>query len=91
MPNVTASPKSDTVTDADFARAAAVGDRVQNPRIRDVGGIHLADDLDSLTREEIEATLQHNLRATLAAARQSTAVWRRFPGLQAVETVADLY
>ncbi|MFI5507419.1 phenylacetate--CoA ligase family protein [Mycobacterium sp. NPDC051804] len=82
MTNVTALPKSDTV--------AAVGDRVKNPRIRDVGGIRLADDLDSLTRDEIEATRQHNLRATQAAARQSTAVWRRFPGLQAVDTVADL-
>jgi phenylacetate-CoA ligase len=60
------------------------------PRFHDVGGILLADDLDSLTRDEIDATQQHNLRATLTAARQSTDVWRRFPGLEAVSTVDDL-
>jgi len=70
--------------------AAPAGDRAKNPRIRDVGGIRLADDLDSPSRDEIDATQQHNLRATLAAARQSTDVWRRFPGLQAVDTVDDL-
>src|SRR5882724_12098070 len=59
-------------------------------RFRDVGGIRLAENLDSLSRDEIEATRQHNLRATLTAARQSTNVWRRFPGLETVDTVDDL-
>lgn len=60
------------------------------PRFRDVAGIRLADDLDSLSRDEIDATQQGNLRATLAAARQSANVWRRFPWLEAVDTVDDL-
>ena len=60
------------------------------PRFHDVAGIRLADNLDSLSRDEIEATQQHNLRATLTAARQSINVWRRFPGLEAVDTVDDL-
>jgi phenylacetate-CoA ligase len=63
------------------------------PRFRDVAGIRLADNLDSLSRDEVDATQQHNLRATLAAARQSTNVWRRFPGLEALgsdATVGDL-
>src|SRR6185503_19839477 len=59
-------------------------------RFRDVAGIRLADNLDSLSRDEIEATQPHNLRATLTAARQSTNVWRRFPGFEAVATVDDL-
>ena len=71
-------------------RAKAAGDRASKPRFRDVGGIRLADNLDSLSRDEIDATQQHNLRATLTAARQSTNVWRRFPGLEAVDTVDDL-
>lgn len=70
--------------------AAATGDRASKPRFHDVAGIRLADNLDSLSRDEIEATQQHNLRATLTAARQSTNVWRRFPGLEAVATVDDL-
>jgi phenylacetate-CoA ligase len=70
--------------------AAAAGNRASKPRFRDVGGIRLIDNLDSLSRDEIEATQQHNLRATLTAARQSTDVWRRFPGLEAVHTVNDL-
>ena len=53
-------------------------------------GIRLVDNLDSLSRDEIDATQQHNLRVTLTAARQSTNVWRRFPGLEAVDTVDDL-
>ena len=63
---------------------------VRKPRFRDVAGIRLADNLDSVSRDEIDATQQHNLRATLTAARQSTNVWRRFPGLEAVDTVDDL-
>jgi phenylacetate-coenzyme A ligase PaaK-like adenylate-forming protein len=74
MTNVSALLKSDIANDADLARA----------------GIHLADNLDSLSRDEIEATQQRNLRATVTAARQSTNVWRRFPALEAVETVDDL-
>jgi phenylacetate-CoA ligase len=70
--------------------AAAFGDRASKSPFRDVAGIHLADNLDSLSRDEIEATQQHNLRATLTAARQSTNVWRRFPVLEAVSTVDDL-
>ena len=70
--------------------AAAAGNRASEPRFRDVAGIHLADNLDSLSRDEIEAAQQHNLRATLAAARHSTNVSRRFPGLEAVDTVDDL-
>jgi phenylacetate-CoA ligase len=59
------------------------------PRLRDVGGIRLADDLDALSRDEIDAAQQHNLRATIAAARRSVNVWRRFPGLEAVDSVED--
>ncbi|WP_137148659.1 phenylacetate--CoA ligase family protein [Mycolicibacterium sp. CR10] len=69
------------------------GDRATRPRFRDVAGIRLADDLDSLSRDEIDATQQHNLWATLHAARQSSGVWRRFPGLAAFNaeaTVDDL-
>lgn len=66
------------------------GDRLIGPRFRDVGGILLAADLDSLSRDEIDTTQQHNLRATLTAARQSTDVWKRFPGLETVATVGDL-
>jgi phenylacetate-CoA ligase len=88
MTNVSALPKSDIVNDADLARAAAVGDRAR--KFRDVAGIRLADNLDSLSRDQIDATQQRNLRATLTAARQSTNVWRRFPGLEAVDTVDDL-
>jgi phenylacetate-CoA ligase len=66
------------------------GARATEPRFRDVAGIRLADDLDSLSRDEIDAVQQHNLRATLTAARQSVNVLRRFPGLQAVDTVDDL-
>jgi phenylacetate-CoA ligase len=61
----------------------------RKPRFHDMAGIRLADNLDSLSRDEIDATQQHNLRATLTAARQSTNVWRRFPGLEAVYTVDD--
>jgi phenylacetate-CoA ligase len=70
--------------------AAAAGDRASEPRFRDVAGIRLADNLDSLSRDEIDVAQQHNLRATLTAASQSTNVWRRFPGLEAVDTVDDL-
>lgn len=73
--------------------AAATGDRASRPRFHDVAGIRLADNLDSLSRTEIEAAQQHNLRATLEAARKSTTVWRRFPELEAFEasaTVGDL-
>ena len=90
MTNVSALPKSGIVNDADLARTTAVGARARKPRFRDVGGIRLADNLDSHSRDEIEATQQHNLRATLTAARQSANVWRRFPGLEAVDTVDDL-
>src|ERR1700682_2939425 len=90
MTNVSALPKSDIVNDADLARTAAVGDRARKPRFSDAAGIRLADNLDSLSRDEIDATQQHNLRATLTAARQSTDVWRRFPGLEGVDTVDDL-
>ena len=38
------------------------------PRFRDVAGIRLAENLDALSRDEIEATQQQNLRATLSAA-----------------------
>lgn len=60
------------------------------PRFHDVAGIRLADNLDSLSRDQIEAAQQHNLRATLAAARQSTTVRRRFPELENVDAVDDL-
>ena len=69
------------------------GDQPSEPGFRDVAGIRLADHLDSLSRDEIDVLQQHNLRATLAAARQSVNVWRRFPGLEALEisaTVDDL-
>jgi phenylacetate-CoA ligase len=78
MTNVSAKPKIDTV------------DQATKPRFRDVAGIRLAEDLDALSRDEIEATQHRNLRATLTAASQSTSVWQRFPGLAAVETVDDL-
>lgn len=78
MSNISAQPTSDIVSDA------------MNSRFRDLAGIRLAHDLDSLSRDEIEASQQHNLRAALTAARQSTDVSRRFPGLEAVETVDDL-
>ena len=58
------------------------------PRFRDVAGIRLANNLDSLSRDEIDLAQQHNLRATLAAARQSINVWRRFPGLETLEASA---
>ena len=64
------------------------GDRATRPRFRDVAGIRLADDLDSLSRDEIDATQRHNLWATLHAARQSSGVWRRFPGLAAFNAEA---
>src|SRR5690349_15899452 len=70
--------------------AVAAGDGASKPRFRDVAGIRLADNLDALSRGEIESTQQRNLRACLTAARQSTNVWRRFPGLEAVDTVDDL-
>lgn len=60
------------------------------PQFRDVAGIRLAHNLDSLSRDEVDAVQQRNLWATLTAARQSTNVWRRFPGLEAVHTVDDL-
>jgi phenylacetate-CoA ligase len=63
---------------------------VRKPWFCDLAGIRLVDNLDSLSRDEIEATQQHNLRATLTAARQSANVWRRFPRLEAVDTVDDL-
>jgi phenylacetate-CoA ligase len=72
---------------------ATAGDRAGGPRSRDVAGIRLADNLDALSREEIDAAQRHNLHVTLTAARQSTNVWRRFPGLEAIgtnATVADL-
>ncbi|AKK26097.1 phenylacetate--CoA ligase family protein [Mycobacterium sp. EPa45] len=59
------------------------------PRLRNVAGIRLAEDLDSLSRTEIDDIQQHNLRATLGAARQSINVWRSFPALAAVDTVDD--
>jgi phenylacetate-CoA ligase len=43
-----------------------------------------------VSRAEIEAAQQHNLRATLTAARRSADVARRLPGLEAVDTVDDL-
>jgi len=58
------------------------------PRFRDVAGIRLAEDLDVLSRDEIEATQQHNLRATLRAAHESTNVSRRFPGLGVLDPTA---
>jgi phenylacetate-CoA ligase len=70
--------------------AAAAGDRASEPRFRDVAGIRLADNLDSLSRDQIDVAQQHNLRATLTAARKSTNVSRRFPGLEAVHAVDDL-
>ena len=36
--------------------AAAAGNRASEPRFRDVAGIRLADNLDSLSRDEIDAT-----------------------------------
>jgi phenylacetate-CoA ligase len=70
--------------------AAAAGDRASKRRFSNVAGIRLADNLDSLSRDEIEATQQHNLRATLTAARQSANLRRRFPELETVEAVDDL-
>ena len=55
MTNVSALPKSGIVNDADLARTTAVGDRARKPRFRDVGGIRLADNLDSLSRDEIDS------------------------------------
>ncbi|ORA35276.1 phenylacetate--CoA ligase family protein [Mycobacterium aquaticum] len=73
-----------------YPPATAASDRASTPRLRDVAGIRLAHNLDALTRDEIDAAQRHNLRATLAAARRSVNVWRRFPELRAVETVDDL-
>ncbi|KAA0110631.1 phenylacetate--CoA ligase family protein [Mycolicibacterium sp. P1-5] len=56
---------------------------------RNVGGIRLAEDLDTLSRDEIDAVQRHNLWATLRAAYESTNVWRSFPGLAATDTVDD--
>src|ERR1700737_3926802 len=70
--------------------AAAAGDRASEPRFRGGAGTPPPDNLDSLSRDEIDVAQQHNLRAPLTAASQSTNVWRRFPGLEAVDTVDDL-
>lgn len=59
------------------------------PRFRTVAGIRLAEDLDSLSRNEIDDVQQCNLRAALTAARQSFDVWRSFPALAAVDSVDD--
>jgi phenylacetate-CoA ligase len=70
---------------------AAAGTHTSEPRFRDVAGIRLAENLDSLSRDELDIVQQHNLRATLTAARRSANVWRRFPGLAAckAEATAD--
>ncbi len=57
---------------------------------RNVGGIRLAEDLDALSRDEIDAVAQRNLWATLTAAYESTTVWRSFPpALAAVDSLED--
>ena len=56
---------------------------------RNVGGIRLAEDLDALSRDEIDAVAQRNLWATLTAAYESTNVWRSFPALAAVDSLED--
>src|ERR1700676_3372453 len=70
--------------------AAAAGDRASEPRVRDVAGMRLAHHLDSLPRDEIHRAQQHTRGAPRTPASQSTNVWRRFPGLEAVDTVDDL-
>src|SRR3954454_4910691 len=70
--------------------AVAADDHASRSRVRDVAGIQLANDLDSLSRDEIEGAQQHNLQGTLTAARRSTDVLRRLPVLEAVRTVGDL-
>jgi phenylacetate-CoA ligase len=59
------------------------------PRFRDLAGIRLAENLDALSRDEIDAVQHLNLRATVSAARQSVNVGQRFPGLEAVHSVDD--
>src|SRR5689334_14516000 len=70
--------------------AAAAGNRARRLRFRDVAGIRLAENLDLLSRAEIDATQQHNLDTTLASARQSATLLRRYPQLAAIRTVDDL-
>jgi phenylacetate-coenzyme A ligase PaaK-like adenylate-forming protein len=53
-------------------------------------GMRLAEDLDSLSRTEIERLQQQNLTAAVAAARQAPAVHRRWPDLGSVYCVGDL-
>ncbi|MBV9515256.1 MAG: hypothetical protein JO280_14640 [Mycobacteriaceae bacterium] len=83
-PNRRAAVAADTVV------STAARPDGRKSRFRDIAGILLAENLDWLSRDEIEATQQHNLRATITAARQSTNVFRRYPGLGAVDTIDDL-
>ena len=64
--------------------------RERRGQFLDVAGIHLAADLDSLDRHQIDLLQQHNLAAMLTAARQAPHVRSRFPGLDAVSEVDDL-
>lgn len=54
------------------------------------GAIRLADDLDSVSREEIERLQRENLTVALAAARNNAAVHRRWPDLEMVVQVGDV-
>jgi phenylacetate-CoA ligase len=64
--------------------------RPRGRRFRDIAGIHLADDLDALSRDEIDSMQHHNLTATLAAARRAPVVRSRFPDLGTAATANDL-
>jgi phenylacetate-CoA ligase len=52
--------------------------------------LRLAEDLDSLTREEIDALQQSNLAATVEAALRHPAIRERWPDLDRVHGVDDL-
>jgi phenylacetate-CoA ligase len=64
--------------------------RQPRTRVRDVGGVCLAHDLDLLSRDEIDSLQQQNVATCVAAALRAPAVRRRFPGLTAVDTASDL-
>src|SRR5215813_4586704 len=54
------------------------------------GGIELAEDLDALGRDEIEAMQGRNLRAMVAAVIRSPAVRDRWPAVHEVVNADDL-
>jgi phenylacetate-CoA ligase len=68
-------------------------DSLRNPdsiKPAESGRLILADDLDRLSRDELERTQQHNFAAMVAAALRTPAVRERWPGLDEVREVNDL-